>query len=274
MSRGFSGLVRGGAGGALSIALLAAGCASVPVTNRSQLQLVSSGQMAQMSSSEYGKVIAKGPLSKDREQVALVKRVGRRIAASTEAFVAERGLTETFDWEFNLIEDDKQVNAWCMPGGKVAFYTGILPYCQGEKGVAVVMGHEVAHALARHGSERFSQAMLAQLGTVALAQAMRDRPKQTQQLVLLAAGAGTQLGVLLPYSRLHEYEADEIGLFLMARAGYDPREAVAFWERMAAAGKGKPPEFLSTHPADGNRIARLRELMPGALAAYREAGGR
>jgi predicted Zn-dependent protease len=253
-------------------AVLLTGCASVPMTDRSQLQLVPMGQMAQLSSQQYREVLSQSKVLKEGPQADMVRRVGGRIARATEDFADLNGIETQFDWEFNLIKDDNQVNAWAMPGGKVAFYTGILPLTRNETGVAVVMGHEVAHVLARHGSERFSQNMLAQVGTLAVAQALKSKPEATANLVLAAVGAGAQVGVLLPYSRLHEAEADRIGLMLMAMAGYDPREAVPFWQRMAEKGGAKPPEFLSTHPADSRRVAELQRHMPEALKLYRAAG--
>jgi len=172
-----------------------------------------------------------------------------------------------YKWEFNLI-DENTVNAWCMPGGKVAFYTGIMPICQNETGVAVVMGHEVAHAIARHGNERMSQILATQLGGIVLTVALADKPQETQQLFHLAYGVGTQVGVMLPFSRLHESEADHMGLMFMAMAGYDPQEAPKFWNRMNALSKHRPPEFLSTHPNPEKRASNLKALMPEALKLY------
>ncbi|NLT52551.1 MAG: M48 family metallopeptidase, partial [Ignavibacteria bacterium] len=173
-----------------------------------------------------------------------------------------------YNWEFNLVESD-EANAWCMPGGKVVFYTGILPLTQTETGVAVVMGHEIAHAVAEHGSERMSQQMLTQLGAVALSEALQSNSEQTQQIAMTAFGLGAQFGVILPFSRKHESEADHLGLIFMAMAGYNPREAVPFWKRMAANGGGQvPPEFMSTHPSDATRIADIESLLPEALKYY------
>ncbi len=168
---------------------------------------------------------------------------------------------KNFDWEFNLIESEA-VNAWCMPGGKIVFYTGILPLTKNRDGLAVVMAHEIAHAIANHGNERMSQGLMTQLGGMALAKAIEEKPEQTQQLYMAAFGLGSQVGVLLPYSRLHEYEADELGLIFMTMAGYDPNEAVAFWQRMSDMSGPKPPEFISTHPADKNRIEQIKKLLP------------
>ena len=201
----------------------------------------------------------------------MVKRVGKNIQEATTKFLTEKGygeLLKGYEWEFNLIESD-QVNAFCMPGGKVAFYTGILPYCKDEVGVAVVMGHEVSHAIAEHGNERLSQQLVQQLGGVALAVAVNEKPAETQALCMAAYGVGTQYGVMLPFSRKHESEADELGLYFMALAGYNPTEAPKFWERMSKSGGQKPPEFLSTHPSDETRISDLNAHMPKAMEYYK-----
>jgi len=176
-----------------------------------------------------------------------------------------------YHWEFNVIDDDKTKNAWAMPGGKVAFYTGILPICQDDNGVAVVMGHEVAHVVANHGNERMSQNLLVQFGGTALAVALAQRPAETTNLFMSAFGIGSSVGYLLPHSREQESEADHIGMILMARAGYDPRSAIPFWQRMNQAGGGRPPEFLSTHPAPETRIQELQRYLPEAMKYYRAA---
>ncbi|MGA1844458.1 MAG: M48 family metallopeptidase [bacterium] len=250
------------------IALLLVSCATVPLTQRQQLTLIPEVEILSMSFRQYEQIKKESKLSADREANALLQRVGGRIAAAADAFITELRLNLVMDWEFILIQDDETVNAWCMPGGKVAVYTGILPYTQDETGLATVIGHEVAHALAQHGNERLSQGLLVQLGGLTLAKAMESKPRTTQNLWLQAFGLGAQIGFLLPYSRTHEYEADRIGLILMARAGYNPEEAVAFWERMSAGAGPKPPEFLSTHPADKNRIAAMREHLPEAMRYY------
>jgi predicted Zn-dependent protease len=226
-----------------------------------------------MSLQEYSNVLKKSKLSQDQEMVAMVRRVGSAIARSAEAFLRDEGREaqiREYQWEFNLIEDDKVVNAWCMPGGKIAVYTGILPVTRDETGLAVVVGHEVAHALANHGNERMSQALLATVGAVTLSVALAEKPRQTRSLFLAAFGVGTSVGILLPYSRLHESEADRIGLMLTARAGYDPREAVPFWTRMNEKGGASPPEFLSTHPAPASRIENIRSHLPEAMKYYRK----
>jgi predicted Zn-dependent protease len=253
----------------LSLVLVIA-CATVPVTGRKQLSLVSDAEMQQMSYQQYEQVIAESQLSDDQQAVDLVERVGRNIQHAVEEFFAERGQSDHLDgyaWEFHLIESE-QVNAWCMPGGKVAFYTGILPVCQDEVGVAVVMGHEVAHAIAEHGSERMSQGLAQQLGGVALSEALGSEPETTREIAMAAFALGTQYGALLPYSRLQESEADHLGLIFMAMAGYDPREAPRFWQRMAAQGGEAPPEFMSTHPSSQSRVENLREKLPEALEYY------
>jgi predicted Zn-dependent protease len=249
-------------------------CAEVPLTNRHSLQLLPESQLASMSLQEYDKVLKENKLSTNREQVEMVRRVGFKIAKAAEAFLTEAGLhsqIKNLNWEFNLIEDDKTANAWVMPGGKAVVYTGILKYTRDETGLAVVLGHEVAHAIAGHGNERMSQALLAQMGGVALSVALSENSAQTRDLFMQAYGAGATVGLLLPYSRLHESEADRIGLTLMARAGYDPREAVPFWERMNQEGGQRPPELLSTHPAPATRIANIKKYIPEALVYYKKS---
>jgi predicted Zn-dependent protease len=260
---------------AVSLVLVAA-CATVPMTGRKQLSLVSDAEMNAMSFQQYQQVINESTLSDDAEAVAMVKRVGANIQKAVEDYFEKEGASrhlEGYAWEFNLIESD-QVNAWCMPGGKVAFYTGILPICQDEDGVAVVMGHEIAHAIAEHGGERMSHQLAVQMGGMALSEAVKSQPEQTRQLYMGAFAVGAHYGAMLPYSRKHESEADHMGLNMMAMAGYDPRKAPAFWERMAAAGGAAPPEFVSTHPSDETRIRELNERMPEAMEFYRQAGGR
>jgi len=246
-------------------------CATVPITERRAIHLVSDEEMTTLSFQEYTKVIQQSKLSHNPVEVQMVKNVGERIARATENLLKEKGMAEdvrNYKWEFNLIDDAKTVNAWCMPGGKVAVYTGILPVTRDETGLAVVMGHEIAHAVAKHGNERMSQGLLAQLGGVALSVALSTQPAATTDLFLSAYGIGTQVGVLLPYSRVQESEADKIGLALMARAGYDPREAVPFWKRMNEKGGSRPPEFLSTHPAPETRIREIEAYLPEAMKYY------
>lgn len=248
------------------------GCATVPVTGRRQLDLISSSEINGMAATQYQDVIKKGPLSSNQEQVAMIKRVGGKIQRAVEQYMAEKGASDQltgFAWEFNLIQDEKTVNAWCMPGGKVAFYTAILPICKDETGVAVVMGHEVAHAIANHGRERMSQGLIQQFGLSTLGAAMGQNPTVTKQIFLEAVGMGANLGAL-KFSRQHESEADHIGLIFMALAGYDPNQAPTFWQRMTTLSAGqKPPEFMSTHPSDETRIKDLKGWMPEALGYYK-----
>ncbi|MBK8292516.1 MAG: M48 family metallopeptidase [Flammeovirgaceae bacterium] len=248
-------------------------CATVPVTGRKQLSLVSSAEINQMAAQQYQEVIQQGPISNNQEQTAMVKRVGVRIQKAVEEYMANKGASDQltgFKWEFNLIQDDKTVNAWCMPGGKVAFYTAILPICKDEDGIAVVMGHEVAHAIANHGAERMSQGMLAEFGLSTIGAAMGQNPTATQQIFMQAVGMGTNVG-MLKFSRSHESEADHMGLIFMAMAGYDPATAPKFWERMATLSGGQaPPEFLSTHPSHETRIKDLEGWIPEANQYYKK----
>ncbi|MFC1703517.1 M48 family metallopeptidase [Candidatus Omnitrophota bacterium] len=248
------------------------GCATVPVTGRKQLSLVSSSQLFALSSDSYRQLISKAKLSTDTENTQMLQEVGKRIAVAAEEFMRENNMAQeiqSYRWEFNLIEDEKAVNAFAMPGGKVAVYTGILPVTKDADGLATVVGHEIAHVMANHGGERMSQLLLVNLGGIALATAVRQKPNETQQYVMIAYGLGANVGVLLPYSRTHESESDRIGLILMARAGYDPRKAIGFWERMNAQKKLRPPEFLSTHPAPARRIDDIRKTIPEAMGYYK-----
>jgi predicted Zn-dependent protease len=257
----------------LSLLLLA--CSTVAVTGRKQLNLIPRSTMLSMSSQQYGEFLKTNKLSTNQEQTQMVKRVGSKIQKAVEQYFAERDLShklKNYDWEFNLVESE-EVNAWCMPGGKVVIYTGILPITKDESGLAVVTGHEIAHAIAQHGNERMSQGLITQLGGLALSKALEEKPEQTQQLWMAAFGIGAQVGVLLPYSRLHESEADHLGLIFMAMAGYDPNAAVAFWQRMAKMKGGQaPPEFLSTHPSDETRINKIKALIPEAMQYYKGSG--
>jgi predicted Zn-dependent protease len=255
---------------ACGLAALLAACATVPLTGRKQLSLIPESQMMAMSFQQYDQVLDESSISDDAEATAMVRRVGLRIQGAVERYFQQIGRLDHLDgyrWEFNLIESD-QVNAWCMPGGKVAFSTGILPICGDDTGVAVVMGHEIAHAVARHGGERMSQQLAVQMGGMALSEAVKNEPETTQAIYMSVFAVGAQFGALLPYSRTHESEADHLGLIFMAMAGYDPREAPKFWQRMSSAGGGKPPEFMSTHPSDETRIRQLNQWMPEALQHY------
>jgi predicted Zn-dependent protease len=241
--------------------LLLAGCQNVPLTGRSQLQMISEKQERSMGLASFQEILGKEKLSHDAAQNERLQRIGARIAAATGR--------DDYQWEFKLIDDDDALNAFCLPGGKVAVYTGLLPVAQDDAGLAAVIGHEVAHAIARHGGERLSQEILVAGVAAATVVATRDSNKRDLYAGLL--GAGAAVGFLLPYSRLHESEADRMGLIYMAKAGYDPRAAVGLWQRMAAAGKGKskPPELLSTHPADATRIKGIERWLPEALSHYR-----
>lgn len=243
--------------------LVVVGCHSAPVTERRQLLLMSEEKENAMGLTAYQQVINDEAVISGTPAVELVKRVGQRIAA-----VAER---PDFNWEFNVIESDTQ-NAFCLPGGKVAVYTGILPVCQSEAGLAVVMSHEIAHAIARHGGERMSHQTVQNSVKKGVEYLIREKEDTTQKIVMTAYGAGAQYGAILPYSRKHELEADAIGIMLMAKAGYDPSEGPNFWERFSGAKDGATPmEFLSTHPSDARRSAALRDLLPEAMNHYRAA---
>ena len=256
----------------IALLLFLAGCTTVPVTGRKSLNILPDSELLSMSLEQYNDVLKKSKLSNDPAKVHMVRRVGERIASATEQFFTEKGMEseiKNYKWEFNLIEDDKVANAWCMPGGKVAVYTGILPITQDDTGLAVVMGHEISHAIAKHGNERMSQQLLAQLGAVGLSAALSSNPGATSEIFMAAYGLGANVGILLPYSRVQESEADHIGLILMAKAGYDPREAVPFWKRMNEKGGSRPPEFLSTHPAPETRIKDIEAEIPEAMKYYK-----
>lgn len=252
--------------------LLLAGCTQVPLTGRQQLNLVPDSMIHDLSFNSYAEFLKERKLSSNAEQTQMVKRVGLRIQNAVERYCLENYISDQLDgyeWEFNLVED-ANVNAWAMPGGKVVVYTGLLPVTQTEAGLAVVVGHEIAHAFAKHGAERMTTGLIYELGGIALSEALANRPERTKDLFLLSYGIGAQVGVLMPYSRLQESEADRLGLIFMAMAGYHPNEALAFWERMAAV-KEKPRtlELLSTHPSDSTRIRKITELMPEAMRYYR-----
>lgn len=253
--------------------LLQPSCSQVEITGRKQFNLVPDSIMNSMSFQSYDEFISQNKLSGDAEKTAMVKRVGGRIQQAVEQY-CEKNCTQDhlkgYEWEFNLVEDPN-VNAWAMPGGKVVIYTGILPMTQTEAGLAVVMGHEIAHAFARHGSERMTQGLIVEMGGAALSKALANSPAETKDLFMRSYGVGTQVGVLLPYSRKHESEADHLGLIFMAMAGYNPSEALVFWQRMAASKEGSAPmEILSTHPADSTRIKNIENLMPEAMKYYNQ----
>ena len=248
----------------LSILFLLIACSTVPITGRKQLNLVSDAKIIPMAFSQYSSFIKEHKLSKSKSDVARLQSVGKRISKAIDAYMRANGMTkraDSYKWEFNLVED-KAVNAWAMPGGKVVFYTGILPITQNDAGMATVMGHEIAHAFARHGAERMSGGIIQQAGGLAVA--LGTENSKRADIWNLAYGVGSQLG-MLKFSRTQESEADKLGLVFMIMAGYNPDEAIAFWQRMAAHSKGqKQPEFLSTHPADATRIADLKAWLPQA----------
>lgn len=242
-------------------------CATVPITGRKQLKLLPASQMTSLSLSQYDEFKKKSKLLPDSDpRTQLVKKVGKKISEAANHYMANNGMKsqlKEFDWEFN-VADEETVNAWAMPGGKTMFYTGILPICDGEEGVATVMGHEVAHAIARHGNERMSQQIGVQSLGMGLSVMLQEKPAMTQNLFLTAFGAGSQLGVL-KFSRKHESEADKMGLVFMTMAGYNPNSAADFWKRMAANKGGEaPPEFMSTHPSDERRVNDINEFIPEA----------
>ncbi|MBX3164859.1 MAG: M48 family metallopeptidase [Bacteroidetes bacterium] len=256
---------------AVAFSLLMYGCHKNAVTGKRSLSLVPENELIGMSVQQYAEFLQQNPpLPDSDERVQMVKRSGTKIQKAVEKYYADKGASkdlEAFQWEFNVVNSD-EINAWCMPGGKVAVYTGILPVTQDEQSLAVVMGHEVAHAVARHGNQRMSQSMITQFGGAALSTAMGQNPSLTGQLFQQAVGFGSTLGAL-KFSRKHESEADEMGLIFAAMAGYNPEAAITFWQRMANSGGQKPPEILSTHPSDETRIKNLQAFMPTAMKYYK-----
>lgn len=255
----------------LAAALYLGSCSKNAVTGKRAFTLMPESEMMAMSYSEYDKFLAQHPpLPDNDDRVLMVRRAGTKIQKAVEKFYAEKNASkdlEGYQWTFNVV-DENTINAWCMPGGKVVVYTGLLPVTQSEEALAIVMGHEIAHAVARHGNQRMSQGLLVQFGGAALSVALSQKPALTQQLFQQAYGLSTGLGTL-KYSRSHETEADKMGLVFAAMAGYNPEAAVAFWERMAASGGQKPPELLSTHPSDETRIRDLKAYMPEAKKYYK-----
>jgi predicted Zn-dependent protease len=248
----------------VATALLATGCSTVPYTNRSQFIMMSESEDLQLGAAAYKEVLKQEKVTRDPRYTEPVQRVGRRIAA-----VADK---PEYQWEFTVIDDPKQVNAFALPGGKVAVYTGLFPVARDEAGLAAVIGHEVAHAIARHGAERMSTGMALQAAGAAVAIAAGTQGAATQQAVMAAYGLGAQVGVALPFSRSQESEADRIGLILMAKAGYDPTAAIGLWQRMEQAGGGGPPEWLSTHPSESTRQEDIRGWISEARAYYQPPG--
>ncbi|VXA96220.1 putative Zn-dependent protease [Flavobacterium sp. 9AF] len=240
-------------------------CAKNPFTGKNTLALVPNSQILPMAFQQYNQFLSENKVITGTKDAKRVETVGMKIKTAAERWLNANGYSnylEGYAWEYKLV-DDKAVNAWCMPGGKIVFYTGIMPICKDDAGMATVMGHEVAHALANHGQQRMSAGLLQQAGAAGVAIATGNKSAEEQQLWMTAYGAGTQFGGMLPFSRSHESEADRIGLVLMAIAGYNPDTAVAFWERMAAQSGGQaPPEFMSTHPSNETRINQIKELLP------------
>jgi predicted Zn-dependent protease len=243
-------------------AMLMSGCETAPITGRNQLIVVPEAQVAQMGLQTFQEIVQKEGVSRDPQLNARVQKVGSRVAAAID---------EGIKWDFVVLDDDKQVNAFALPGGKVGVYTGLFKVVDSDPELAAVIGHEIAHVTARHGAERLSQGIVAQAGLAATSLALSNRDPTTVQLVTAALGAGATVGVLLPYSRLQESEADKLGMIYMAKAGYDPRAARELWVKMAKASQGqaRPPELLSTHPASETRIAQIEKWMPEALSHYK-----
>ncbi len=248
-------------------------CSTVVLTGRKQLLLVNDSEVLASSFQSYKQFIDSVPASKDKVNTALVKKVGGKISKVVEAYLTANGQSAdvaTYAWEFNLVQD-ATMNAFCMPGGKVVVFEGILPVTRNEVGLAVVLGHEIAHAVAKHSNERMSQQMLVQYGSSFADLLTAGKSAATRSTISTIYGIGSQYGVMLPYSRKHELEADKLGLIFLAMAGYDPNEAIAFWGRMAASStNSKPIEFMSTHPSDENRIAQLKAFLPEAMKYYKK----
>ena len=250
--------------GLTAIVLLLTSCGSVPLTGRKQLLLLSDTELVSASLTQYDAFIETATLSTDRTKTATVERVGKRISEATERYLKQNGLEKeiaNFRWDFKLVKDD-QVNAFCMPGGKIVVFEGLLPLTASDDELAVVIGHEIAHAVAKHSNERMSQEVVAQYGAAILDAALSTKSSAIQTLGNTVFGLGAQVGVMLPYSRQHEYEADYLGMILMTLAGYNPESAISFWQKMSAKGSGSGSDFLSTHPSDDKRIAELQNRLP------------
>ena len=251
------------------------GCATNPVTGKKNLNFVSNSELFPTSFQQYNTFLTENKVITGTADAKRVEAVGMRIKAAAEKYLTYLGQSQylkDYRWEYKLV-DNKEVNAWCMPGGKIVVYSGILPITQDEAGLATVMGHEVSHALANHGAQRMSAAQLQQIGSVALDAATSGKSDATRSIFAQAYGVGSEVGVMLPFSRSNESEADKIGLTLMAIAGYNPDDAIAFWSRMSAkSGAAGTPEFMSTHPSDATRIANLKSLIPEAKATALKVG--
>jgi predicted Zn-dependent protease len=252
--------------------LVVVACKTVPIIGRKQLSFFPEADVLAMSKQQYREFLQSTAVQKGTAADSMVQRVGNRLAGAVNRFFIENKLGERvkeFEWEFKVVQSN-EVNAWCMPGGKIVVYTGILPIMKDEAGMVTVMSHEIAHAVARHGNERMSQQMAVQLGGIALDIALSKEPDKTRNFYNQAYGITSTLAYILPFSRKHESEADKLGLIFMAMADYDPNTAIPFWERMKAIPKDSPPPFLSTHPSDEQRIETLKKFMPTALKYYRK----
>jgi predicted Zn-dependent protease len=256
------------------ISSLIVACSTNAITGRKQFKLVPEAELQAMATAEYRQFLSSNQVlsSCNNRDAAMVRRVGQRVTNAVETFYRNKGLSDAldgFNWEYNLV-NDKSINAWAMPGGKIVVYTGLLDVSKNEAALAVVIGHEISHAIFQHGNERMSQGLAQQLGGSALSLALANQPAATQNLFNMAYGIGSNVGVLLPFSRKQESEADRYGLIWTAMAGYNPQEAIPLWQRMEAAGSGnKPPEFLSTHPSEETRMTNLRKWMPEAMKYYK-----
>lgn len=257
---------------ALCLSVLFVACSKVPISNRKQLNLLPESEMVSMSLASYSDFLKTNPAVNGTPDAQMVKNIGAKIQSAVISYLGQNKMGDRvsgYKWEFNLV-NSPEVNAWCMPGGKVVVYSGLLPITQDETSLAIVMGHEIAHAVARHGNERMSQGLVQQLGGMALDVALAQKGEMTRNIFLTSYGVGSNLG-MLAFSRTHESEADKLGLIFAAMAGYDPQKAIPFWQRMASKGGAKPPEFLSTHPSDATRIKDLQAFMPTALKYYKSA---
>jgi predicted Zn-dependent protease len=248
-----------------------AACSTVPITGRKQIDFIPYAQIAQLSEEGYRQQLKELPLSNNTKDISRLNRVSESLIAAIQTYLRDNKIKSealNFKWEVNLLESP-QVNAFCMEGGKIAFYTGIMPFCTSDDAIAVVMGHEIGHAIAHHGAERMSEQLIAQTGNGVLDVALAKEPAKTRAMADVAYGVGSQVFGLLPFSRLHESEADQLGLNFMVLAGYDPNEAVKFWERMEKGNTGaRPPQIISTHPSPETRIANIKKLIPEILAKY------
>lgn len=255
----------------MAMLLMLSACGSVPLTGRKQVLLVSDQEVLSSSLTQYSDYMKSATKSSDKNESAMVTRVGKKIAAATEAYLKANGMEseiKNFQWEFNLVKDN-QINAFCMPGGKIVVYEGLMSLVSSDDELAVVVGHEVAHAVAKHSNERMSQQLMAQYGAAILGQAVSNKSAAVQTVANTVYGVGAQYGVMLPFSRKHESEADYMGLVFMTMAGYNPDVAVNFWQKMSAGKSGSTPEFMSTHPSDATRIAEIQRALSEIKAKYK-----